>query len=64
MKMVGKPDAGDSHVRFEAGGRAEGPSLPYKGRLSVCVVGGWDFLARRMGFEQGGDGEKVQDRPA
>jgi hypothetical protein len=27
MKMVGKPDAGKLHVRFEEGGGSQGPSL-------------------------------------
>ncbi len=27
MKMVGKPDAGNPHVRFDEGGGSYGPSL-------------------------------------
>lgn len=27
MKIVGKPDAGNPHVRFEEGGGPKGPSL-------------------------------------
>jgi hypothetical protein len=34
MKMVGKPDAGNPHVRFDEGGGPLGPSLLYE----------WDFV--------------------
>jgi hypothetical protein len=35
MKMVGKPDAGNPHVRFDEGGGPLGPSLLYGLQLKL-----------------------------
>ncbi len=38
MKMVGKPDAGNPHVRFDEGGGPPGPSLLHEPSLARAVI--------------------------